>query len=94
MTAISWNDAVNGDWNDASNWSTNTVPGSGDAVAISATGPYIVTISSADVADTLTFNAFEAALFENAGSLTMAGAFTIDSGFVSLNKRTRSAAFQ
>ena len=86
MTAISWNDAVNGDWNNASNWSTNTVPGSGDAVAISATGPYIVTIDSADFANSLTFNASQAALVENAGSLTMVGALTVDSGFVSLNK--------
>jgi hypothetical protein len=86
MTAISWKNAVSGDWNNASDWSTNTLPGLSDAVTISAFGPYIVTISSADLANSLTFNASEAALFENAGSLTMAGALTVDSGFVSLNK--------
>src|SRR6185437_11627730 len=86
MTAISWKNPVNGDWSNASDWSTNTVPTSADTVTISASGPYIVTISSADRANTLTFNASSAALFENAGSLTMAGALTVNSGFVSLNE--------
>ena len=38
------------------------------------------------MANLLTFNASQAALIENAGSLTMAGALTVDSGLVSLNK--------
>ncbi len=86
MTAINWKNAANGDWNNASNWSTSTVPGLSDAVTISAAGPYIVTIDSADFASSLTLNASQASLFENAGSLTMGGALTIDSGFASLNK--------
>ena len=86
MTAISWKNPVNGDWSNASDWSTNTVPTSADTVTISASGPYIVTISSADRANSLTFNASSAALFENTGSLTMAGALTVNSGFVSLNE--------
>jgi autotransporter-associated beta strand protein len=86
MTAISWKTAVNGDWSDAADWSTSTVPGSSDAVVISATGPYVVTITSADHANSLTFNASESGLFETAGSLTMAGALTVDAGFVSLNE--------
>ena len=86
MAAISWKNATNGDWNVAANWSTNTVPTSADAATISMEGPYIVTISSADTANLLTFNAPQAALIENAGSLTMAGALTVDSGLVSLNK--------
>jgi fibronectin-binding autotransporter adhesin len=86
MTAINWKTPSNGDWNVAGNWSTNTVPTLADAVTISASGPYIVTVSSADVANLLTFNASQAALIENAGSLTMAGALTVDSGLVSLNQ--------
>ena len=78
MTAINWKNSVNGDWNVAANWSTGTVPTLADAVTISASGPYIVTISSADVANSLTFNASGAALFENAGSL-ITGALTVDS---------------
>ena len=80
MAAISWKNPVNGDWNVAGNWSTNTVPTLADAVTISVAGPYIVTISSADFASLLTFNAPQAALIENAGSLTMAGALTVDFG--------------
>ena len=79
-------DSINGDWNVAANWSTNTVPTSADAVAISASAPYIVTISSADIANSLIFGASQAALVENAGSLTIAGALTVNSGFVSLNQ--------
>jgi fibronectin-binding autotransporter adhesin len=37
-------------------------------------------------ANSLTFNASEAALLENTGSLTLTGALTVDSGFVSLNE--------
>src|SRR5258708_1609572 len=86
MAAISWKTAVNGDWNLAANWSTNTVPGAGDDVTISVAGPYIVTISSADLASSLTFNDSQAALYENAGSLTIGGALTVNAGFVSLNE--------
>jgi hypothetical protein len=86
MTAINWNNPTNGDWSVAANWSTNTVPGFADAVTISASGPYIVTISSTDLANTLTFSASQAALLENAGQLIMTGALTVNSGFVSLNE--------
>src|SRR5580698_8937341 len=86
MTAISWKNEVYGDWSTPADWSTNTVPGSGDAVTISISGPYVVTITSAAFANSLTFSASQASLVENAGSLTMAGTLTVDSGFVSLNK--------
>jgi hypothetical protein len=86
MAAINWKTPSNGDWNVAGNWSTNTVPTSADAVAISASAPYIVTISSADFANSLIFGASQAALLENAGSLTIGGALTVNSGFVSLNE--------
>ena len=85
MAAISWSHPVSGDWSVAADWSTNTAPTLADAVSISVAGPYIVTISSAEAANSLTFNAPQAALIENAGSLTMEGALTVDSGLVSLN---------
>ena len=72
---------------------------SADDVTISAFGPYIVTVGSArtvsigllhflsfPTANSLTVNASEAALLENTGSLTVTGALTVDSGFVSLNE--------
>jgi hypothetical protein len=86
MTAINWKNAVTGDWSTPADWSTNTVPGSGDAVTVSVAGSYVVSISSAAFANSLTFTASLASLFENAGSLTMAGVLTVDSGFVSLNR--------
>jgi hypothetical protein len=86
MTTINWKTPSNGDWNVAANWSTNKVPTSADAVAISASAPYIVTISSVDQANSLTFGASQATLLENAGSLTIGGALTVNSGFVSLNQ--------
>ena len=99
MAAISWNTTVNGDWNVAANWSTDTVPTSADDVTISAPGPYIVTVGSPffigsgilhipifPSANSLTFDAFEAALQENTGKLTVTGALTVNSGLVSLNE--------
>src|SRR5277367_5256115 len=86
MTLINWISPVGGDWNLAANWSTGAVPTSADDVTISAPGPYIVTVGSAitirvgilhflsyPTANSLTFNAPEAALQENTGKLTVAG---------------------
>jgi hypothetical protein len=86
MATINWKNPVNGDWSVATNWSTNTVPTSGDAVTISAPGSYSVMITSSDLANSLTFNASQAALLETGGSLTVTGALSVDSGFVSLSE--------
>jgi hypothetical protein len=90
MTAISWASPVNGDWNLAGNWSTGTVPTLADDVTISAAGSYLVTVSSFDVANSLTFNASQAALVENGSRLLGSGlrvsALAVDSGFVSLSE--------
>ena len=85
MAAISWN-GVDGDWSLAADWSTGAVPTSADDVSILAPGSYLVTVDSADVANSLNFDASQAALFEGAGSLTISGALTVNSGFVSLNE--------
>ena len=106
MTAITWKNPVNGNWNVAANWSTGAVPTSADDVTIAAPGSYTVTISSnrviippldgllltalqlgsADEANSLTFDAEEAALEENAGALVVEGALTVNAGLVSLNE--------
>ena len=106
MTAITWKNRVNGNWNVAANWSTGAVPTSADDVTIAAPGSYTVTISSnrviippldgllltalqlgsADEANSLTFDAEEAALEENAGALVVEGALTVNAGLVSLNE--------
>jgi autotransporter-associated beta strand protein len=101
MAAISWKNPSNGDWDVAADWSTGVVPGGGDDVTISAAGPYVVTVGSSftvitgilhipiltsPTANSLAFNASEAALVENTGKLTVTGALTVGSGFVSLNE--------
>ncbi|MBV9909750.1 MAG: hypothetical protein JOY52_19535, partial [Hyphomicrobiales bacterium] len=99
MAAVNWKNPVNGDWDVAADWSTGEVPTSADDVTISATGPYIVTVGAPmtigvvplrlqifPTANSLTFNAPEAALDENTGKLTVAGALTVNSGLVSLNE--------
>jgi FG-GAP-like repeat len=97
MTAVSWKNPVNGDWDVATNWSTDTLPTAADDVTISAPGPYIVTVGagirtgvlhfqSFPTANSLTFDAEEATLEENVGTLTVAGGLTVGSGFVSLNE--------
>jgi hypothetical protein len=55
-----------------------------NAISISTSGAYIAKISSFDLVNYVTFTA-QTALFENGGSLTMAGAF-VDSGLVSRNE--------
>jgi fibronectin-binding autotransporter adhesin len=86
MAIIDWNAAVSGDWSVASDWSSNTVPGPGDAVVINFIGPYTVTISGADFANSLAVNGDLATLRENSGSLTIAGALHVDAGLAALNK--------
>lgn len=44
MAVINWKNPVSGDWEVAADWSTGTLPASGDDVTISAPGPYIVTV--------------------------------------------------
>lgn len=60
-------------------------PSLADDATIFAPGPYIVTISCIDVANSLTFDASQAALLQTAVELIMVGALMVDSGFVSLS---------
>jgi hypothetical protein len=83
MTAVNWKPGQ-GRLERCRDWSTNTVPTLVNAISISTSGAYIAKISSFDLVNYVTFTA-QAALFENGGSLTMAGAF-VDSGLVSLNE--------
>ena len=85
MALITWKNPVSGDWNVASNWSTDTVPTFADDVLISAPGAYTVTSSGVDEAENLIFNAPQAELVENAGSLSLAEGLSVNSGLASLN---------
>jgi hypothetical protein len=85
MATITWKSPVNGDWSDAADWSTDTVPTSEDDVTISTFGLYTVTISNNAFANSLTFNASATQLVENAGSLSLAEGLNVPAGMVSLN---------
>jgi hypothetical protein len=73
MATINWVNSAGGDFGVAANWSTDSVPFLNDDLTVSAFGQYLVTISDNDQANSLTFNAPQAALDENAGSLALTG---------------------
>jgi hypothetical protein len=54
---ITWTNTAGGDWSVAANWSPNGVPGGSDSAAITRTGNYTVTVSSAGSIGTLTLGA-------------------------------------
>ena len=84
--------SAGGDFGVAANWSTDSVPFLNDDLTVSAFGQYLVTISDHDQANSLTFNAPQAALQENAGSLALTGTLLVNSGFLSLNEVNRIGA--
>ena len=93
MTAISWENQVSGDWTTAADWSSGTVPTLADDVTISDNnaGGYAISITSSAVANSLTFDAVGihvggAELLENAGSLTLSGALSVEGGLVVLDR--------
>jgi hypothetical protein len=52
MATIHWI-AGSGNWTTASNWSTDTVPGSSDDAVLDAPGTYTVTVSSDETINSL-----------------------------------------
>src|SRR3984957_19657288 len=86
MATVNWLNSAGGDFGVAANWSTDSVPFLNDDVTVSAFGQYLVTISDNNEANSLTFNAPQAALQENAGSLSLTGTLLVNSGFLSLNE--------
>ncbi|HUJ45695.1 MAG TPA: autotransporter-associated beta strand repeat-containing protein, partial [Rhizomicrobium sp.] len=84
-TADQWKIGLDGDWDTAANW-TNGVPTSSSDVTIAAFGTYMVTLSAAGVADSLTLNDVGATFSESAsGSLNIVGDFEVDAGTAILN---------
>ena len=78
-----WVTTSSADWAtvSASDWNFVSPPTSANPTVIDASGTYTVTISSADVAQSLTINDSGATVMdENGGSLTLGGALTVDAG--------------
>lgn len=83
MGLVSWLSGIFGDWNTASNWSTGSVPGSGDNAVIAAAGTYDVTLFGQGDAASLSINA-AGATFYDAGALTLSGTLALHSGTLAL----------
>jgi fibronectin-binding autotransporter adhesin len=80
MTAISWKNAVSGNWSTASDWNPAQVPGSGDDVTIGATGTfYQIEIDSAQSVHSLALTSSSAVLAVN-GTLTNGSTVTLGAG--------------
>ncbi|HEY1708601.1 MAG TPA: autotransporter-associated beta strand repeat-containing protein [Rhizomicrobium sp.] len=80
MATVSWKTGVNGNWDDASRWDTGHKPGTNATVNVDAIGTYTLTVSAAETANSLLFNASGATLQEQAvGSLTL-NDFNMDAG--------------
>jgi hypothetical protein len=89
MAQISWKAAQTGNWSDGANWSSGTTPTASDNVTIDLSGGYGVLLTTAVVADNISFSAPFATLAESAsGSFTIAdptGQLFVFNGFVVLN---------
>ena len=100
MALVFWRAAVGGDWSTAADWSTNTVPSPADNVEFELVGNYLVTVTNAQTANSLTFNAPGAQLIESpTGKLTLNGLLTlhalvVDNGYVELDAANTITAFK
>ena len=87
-----WLNGSGGDWSTAStvDWTFGSPPTSDNPAVIDASGSYVVTITTADAAASLTVNAAGVDVQdETDGSLTLDGALTIDTGTFSLGGNGR-----
>jgi hypothetical protein len=82
MATVNWNNASGGNWETASDWSTGSVPGSGDDVFISASGAYTVSVTTPTTQiNSITISDLSAALvLSNGASLSTVGDVTVDRG--------------
>ena len=92
---ISWSNVSGGNWRDADNWSTATVPGASDDVAIILNGTYNITLDAdATVANlVLGGSSGSQTLTASGRTLTLNGASVINSnGILTLNSSTISGS--
>ncbi len=77
LTAINWSSSTSGSWDVASNWSTDTVPGSGDDVTIDKPGVTVTISSNAKSVHSITA---DDPLVISGGGLAVAANSTISDG--------------
>ncbi len=92
MTSYTWQLASNGDWSASGNWSpSGGPPKSTDSATIAVTGAaYTVTVSSADVASSLTLSSVNATLNDDgaSASLTIGGTLAMSNGTLNVANGT------
>jgi probable HAF family extracellular repeat protein len=94
-TGDHWTNSNGGDWTTGGDWSLGTSPTASNNAYIDASGAYLLTITGADVAKSLTITAAGAGVDvqdETGGSLTLTGALTVDAGSFSLDGGSVTAA--
>jgi hypothetical protein len=86
MATITWNNSNGGNWNTASDWTPNQVPGAGDDAEIDASGTYTVTITSSVAVKSLTTVSGATVAISNGDSLAWTTGSTItNNGMIALN---------
>ena len=85
MASISWKSATNGDWSAASDWNPASVPDGTSDVTIGASGAgYIVTVTTAEAAHSVTLSSASATL-DLTSNLTLGGEFALNAGTLLLD---------
>ena len=84
MSDIFWNSTSSGDWDDATNWLPETVPGAGDDAVLGAVGfaiaqPYTVTVTASINVDDVVISDANAVLLDS-GPVTVTIADDLTNG--------------
>jgi hypothetical protein len=88
MATITWINTSGGLWSSPSNWSSDTVPGSGDDVFITTGNFYTLQINDAEAAQYVDLNDPTVTLELKAGTLALAGALALQNGLLKLDGGT------
>src|ERR1700733_1345593 len=84
---ISWTNVAGGDWSVGANWSTGTVPTSGDEAAIDGSGTFTITSSQNESVAALIFDDPSATLALSS-PLQVGSPISLDQGTVTLDGGT------
>jgi hypothetical protein len=87
MTTISWTNPSDGAWSLKSNWSTNTVPGSGDDVLITI-GGFDTVVADTDAVHSVTLDNATVTLELPNNTLAVAGLLLVANGILKLDGGT------
>jgi hypothetical protein len=77
---FTWTNSGAGDWNTASNWTPNLVPGSNDSVYLTMANSTVTLNTNADLADFTLGDGLFPLTFSCSGALTIRGKFSWNSG--------------